>query len=563
MEERTERKRAKDMAKYEFYLAGALEKVFWNRMPQVMEEGERISILRGEIPALQLVYRMLPEAQDEERDIFRCEVKGFPARARLRDVEQIPSAMPVRGRTDDNYLTREPGLFPDLLKPRRDDLIVPVEGQYRAVWIDFPGTKEVEGGIYPVEVALTSEKEEVRLGFTLEVSAQELPPQKLIHTQWFHADCLADYYRAEVFGEFHWQAIEKQIKLAGELGVNMILTPVFTPPLDTAVGGERTTVQLADISYREGKWSFDFQKLERWCGLCRRYGAEYIEIPHLFTQWGAKATPKIMVEMDQGLEKMFGWHVAATDPSYRSFLRAFLPALQDKLLSLGYRKEQIYFHISDEPSVESMETYQQAKAVVTDLLEGWNLIDALSDYDFYEKGLVAQPIPSNDHIQSFVDHGVKNLWTYYCCSQKYLVPNRFFAMPGARNRIMGVLMYLYDIKGFLQWSFNFYNSQLSAEHIDPFLNTHAGYAFPSGDSFLVYPGPEGEPWSSLRAEVQRQALYDMRALEKLESLAGRETVEALIYEGGEKPFTFTEYPKEASWLYELRRRVARKLEEFA
>ena len=213
MEERTERKRAKDMAKYEFYLAGALEKVFWNRMPQVMEEGERISILRGEIPALQLVYRMLPEAQDEERDIFRCEVKGFPARARLRDVEQIPSAMPVRGRTDDNYLTREPGLFPDLLKPRRDDLIVPVEGQYRAVWIDFPGTKEVEGGIYPVEVALTSEKEEVRLGFTLEVSAQELPPQKLIHTQWFHADCLADYYRAEVFGEFHWQAVEKQIKL--------------------------------------------------------------------------------------------------------------------------------------------------------------------------------------------------------------------------------------------------------------------------------------------------------------------------------------------------------------
>ena len=54
------------MAKYEFYLAGSLEKVFWNRMPQVMEEGERSAILRGEIPALQLVYRQLPEAEDEE-----------------------------------------------------------------------------------------------------------------------------------------------------------------------------------------------------------------------------------------------------------------------------------------------------------------------------------------------------------------------------------------------------------------------------------------------------------------------------------------------------------------
>ena len=34
---------------------------------------------------------------------------------------------------------------------------------------------------------------------------------------------------------------------------------------------------------------------------------------------------------------------------------------------------------------------------------------------------------------------------YYCCAQSSLVPNRFFAMESARNRIMGVLMYLYGI----------------------------------------------------------------------------------------------------------------------
>lgn len=549
------------MKNYEFYLAGSLEKVFWNQKPQVMEQGEKITIFQGERAAVQLVYRGEPTPQEGQKPDLSCEVKGFPTKARLRDVEPVPSAFPVNGEVDDNYLSKDPGMFPDLLKPKRENKIVPIFCQYRSVWIDFPDTREVPAGIYPVEVTVSSGEEAVTLGFSLEVLACQLPPQRLIHTQWFHGDCLADFYHTEVFSDFHWEVLEEQIKLAGELGINMLLTPVFTPPLDTEVGGERTTIQLVDVSLREGNWSFGFDKLEKWCRICQRYGIGYIEVPHLFTQWGAKATPKIFVEKDGVEEKMFGWHVKADDPSYCSFLQAFLPALQEKLLSLGYAKEQIYFHISDEPSVEHLESYQAAKAQVADLLEGWLVIDALSDYGFYEKGLVERPVPANNHIQPFADHHVKDLWTYYCCSQKYEVPNRFFAMPSARNRIMGVLMYLYNIRGFLHWGYNFYNSALSKEHINPFLDTHANYAFPSGDSFLVYPGTEGKAWSSIRGEVQMEGLCDLRALEALEALAGREAVEELIYEGQNKPFTFTSYPREASYLYELRRKIGEKMKE--
>ena len=67
----------------------------------------------------------------------------------------------------------------------------------------------------------------------------------------------ADYYHAEVFGEEHWKALENQIALAAELGINMLLTPVFTPPLDTAEGTERTTVQLVDISEEDDGYRFD------------------------------------------------------------------------------------------------------------------------------------------------------------------------------------------------------------------------------------------------------------------------------------------------------------------
>jgi len=134
-------------------------------------------------------------------------------------------------------------------------------------------------------------------------------------------------------------------------------------------------------------------------------------------------------------------------------------------------------------------------------------------------------------------------------------------MESARNRIMGVLMYLYGIKGFLHWGYNFYNSKFSLHPVDPYRVTHADYAFPSGDPFLVYPGPDGAPLSSVRAEVQDDALLDLRALQLLEQLAGRAFVEELIYADAEmRPMTFRDYPRGAGYLLALRERVAAEIE---
>ena len=252
-------------------------------------------------------------------------------------------------------------------------------GQFRSLWLDFPDTAMLEAGLYHVSIRLTMLPEvcmgdgtlqklgedtvEEVLTFELEVGEAVRAPQSLIHTEWFHADCLADYYGTEVFSENHWEIIEKQIALAGkELGVNMILTPVFTPPLDTAKGGERTTVQLAEIELAEDGYHFDFSKLKRWCDICRRSGIENLEIAHLFTQWGAEATPKIYVTEDGVKKQKFGWHMPAVSLEYRRFLEAFLPALQTKLEEFGFDREHVYFHISDEPSKENLESYMQAKA---------------------------------------------------------------------------------------------------------------------------------------------------------------------------------------------------------
>ena len=550
------------MADIQFYLASSLEKVFLTRRPRPMEEGTRVSTWRGAHAAVQLVCEAAQGIPDKR---FAVEVQGAPCAVEIFEVAHVASELPIRADAvaDDNYITSEPGLFPDPLPKTETPTLRAIAGQCRALWLRFEAAEDTQAGNYPITICARSQAGETHMCcFTLHIADAVLPRQTLIHTEWFHADCLADYYRVEAWSEEHWRIVENFIASASRHGINMILTPVVTPALDTQVGGERTTVQLVDVTVTDGVYSFGFDKLRRWGDICRKHGVEYLEIAHPYTQWGAKAAPKVMATVDGVEKRIFGWDTPATGEAYRTFLYAFIPALQSALADMGVDREHVYFHISDEPNTENMEFYQAAKEQIAPLFEGYPVIDALSSVEFYHKGLVSHPIPSNNHIEPFIEAKVPNLWTYYCVSQAVDVPNRFFAMPSARNRIMGVLLYLYNLKGFLQWGFNFYNSQYSLRHIDPWRTTDAGCAFPSGDAFLVYPGEHGEAVTSIRAEVQDDALLDLRALQALEAKIGRAAVEKIVYaQAPMQRMTFTDYPHDAQYLLNLREAVVKALED--
>ncbi|WP_428769973.1 DUF4091 domain-containing protein [Treponema sp. HNW] len=544
------------MAAFEFFLVSSLEKVFLDQRPEPLSNLS-LNALIGDRIAFQLVYSLHGELGNMPADTFCVTASGIDAPIRLRDVVLLPSHYPVPEKRDKNYLRTVPGLYPDLLVPSSGK-IKPVAEQFRSLWIDAD-LSSAKPGIYRLCISVRRERDSVSvrdLYVDIEVINCKLPEQKLIHTEWFYADCLADYYKVPVFSEAHWKIIANFIHAAvHDCGVNMLLTPVFTPPLDTAIGGERTTTQLVSIEKKKGIYSFDFTLLERWCKLCKQEGVAYLEIAHFFTQWGAKATPKIIVSVDGIETKLFGWHVSASDPEYKLFLSMFIPELLKCLHAQGFDKEHIVFHVSDEPCERDMETYLNAKEIIKPLLHGYTVIDALSSYEFYERGIVENPIPSNDHIQPFIDNKADNLWVYYCVAQSVEVPNRFFAMPCSRNRIMGVLLYLYDIKGFLHWGFNFYNTQYSRKHINPFIVTDCGSEFPSGDAFLVYPADDTGVYSSIRNEIQMEAFADICALQKLETLIGREKVCNIIHEDLDYILTFKKYPIEKEYLTQLRYKI--------
>lgn len=227
---------------------------------------------------------------------------GEPARLACRSplaevitferIENVPVRFPCYPlRSDENYLRRTPGLYPDLLVPMSPGkwLEAPMQG-LSSLYVTVKVPETMAAGDYPIEIVLIPETgEEVTASIILTVLNAVLPPQSLIYTQWLHADCIANAYDVEIFSEKHWEYIENYIKCAAQNGVNAILTPVFTPPLDTEVGGERPTVQLVDVMRDGDGWHFGFRRLHRWLSLCERCGIRYFEISH-FSHSGERST---------------------------------------------------------------------------------------------------------------------------------------------------------------------------------------------------------------------------------------------------------------------------------
>lgn len=530
----------------------SMAKVFPDKI--VGAASKKCCAFRGQEVSFQVAYSLtLPGRSIAEFDVSVESPLGDAVR--VYKVGVVPSMFPVYPAMadDGNYITRKPGLFPDPLIPMVGSKIKALRSTWNALWISVKAEADLEAGSYPVLVKFTDATGALvaKTTYKIDVAAYALPAQKLLFTQWFHCDCIADAHNVPVFSEAHWTLIEKYMRLAGEYGMNMILTPVVTPPLDTAVGGERPTVQLVAVEKTaDGEYRYDCTLLARYIRMALDAGMTNFEISHFFTQWGAKCTPKVVAKVNGRMRRIFGWDKAANDPEYVKFLGGLVPAVIDCFAKEGVSGDRLWFHVSDEPHQEHLEQYKTAQAILKPLIEGCHHIDALSSYDFYQEKLVEHPVVATDHIKPYLEHETPELWCYYCCGQGNKLSNRFMAMPSARTRIMGVQMYKLNIMGFLQWGYNFYYTQFSLGKIDPYANTDAGCSYPSGDAFSVYPNGDGVA-PSLRQKVFSNGLEDIRLLMLLEAKIGREATVALLDRVAGMDITLEEYPHEEAFFAKL------------
>ncbi len=473
-------------------------------------------------------------------------------------VKRVPVTYGAGADVDEHYLTYDAAMIPDVLEPYDDCVSVSSE-VFNALWVSVKPGKQVKPGAHTVTVRFMCQGEEQGVSkFSLQVVGVELPPLDIPNTTWFHCDCIADWHGCEVFSEQHWELIDRYMQVASCHGANMLLTPVITPPLDTLRGTERPTVQLVDIACDNGVYSFGFEKLQRWLALFKKNKIEYVEVAHLYSQWGGDKTPKVVVTENGQTIKKFGWQTDALCDEYKNFISQFVPALT-AFFAANWDKDKVYFHLTDEPSREHIEHYGELYRFVKPLLGDFKQMDALSDYELYAKGYVDVPVVLTPSVRNFLGKDVPELWAYTCCDPyNGNYSNRFMAMPSWRNRMMGLQLYKHDIDGFLHWGYNFYYSRYSVKLVNPYTTTDAEGAFPAGDCYMVYPAPGGAI-PSLRYKVFLQGLQDMMAAKLLERFIGKEEVMRIVETEGEVAFDIC--PKDAAYIMNIREKINQKLLE--
>lgn len=539
----------------------SLEKVFIDDNYENIPEHKGLSALKGERISFQAVFSADDSIRENETATIILE-SDLIEHIQVRKVKNIPvEYASYRIRRDDNYLRTTPGLYPDLLLPMTYvssenpyGIIKAIPGLTRALWIDLTIPDDCSSGIHKISLTLRSEICETSCEYCINVLNETLPEQDLIYTEWFHCDALANYYRVPVFSDEHFEIIRNYVKTAVKNGINMILVPVFTPPLDTEIGGERLTTQLVKVIKNGNDYSFEYDLLDRFLDMLKEEKVKYYEIAHLFTQWGSYHAPKVMAYENGEYKKIFGWETDSVSDEYVGFLRAFLVSFLNHMKSRGEDKK-CYFHISDEPNKDHLESYMNCKKAIEDLLEGYPIMDALSNFGFYQSGIVKMPVPASDHIEPFIEAGIKDLWTYYCSGQSVGVSNRLIAMPSYRNRFIGLQMYKYDIKGFLQWGYNFFNNRFSHDEIEPYIETSGEFWVPAGDTCSVYPERTGHAYESIRIIVFNEGIQDMRALKLCEKYYSKEEIITEIEKIYGKSIVFSECVKSADVMLKIREKI--------
>jgi hypothetical protein len=441
-----------------------------------------------------------------------------------------------------------PGLVPDPLFPESETRLGPCETQSFWISVDVPaGTAP---GTYQLEVELKGgpalEEERSAIGSlhaSLDVAEWVAHPREGFPvTHWFYADALCDWYKVEPFDEGFWKIVQPYMADMVSHGNNCIYVPIFTPPTD---GVKRPTQLLGVSATPDGAYTFSFDNVKRWVDTAKRYGARYFEWTHLFSQWGIEHAIRVYRDNADPTSLLWPEDTGATSDTYRNFLAQFLPAFHRFLEDEGLI-DISFFHLSDEPhGDEHLKNYRKARALLKELAPWMKVMDALSDICYGKEGLTDIPVPSIRTAHEYTEAGIPS-WAYFCCGPRGPYLNRLVDTPLAKIGMSGWLFYTLGAQGFLHWGYNYWYRRQSLQLIDPFTELAAGVwpEWPYGDTFVVYPGPDG-PIDSIRWEVFAQSLQDYALLEQL----GIPPESGLL----SQIKGYADFPKSAEWIESMRR----------
>ena len=200
------------MNNFVFLQLSSLNKVFLDEKYSALTELKGTKALKGE----RISYQILYTGGNEWTNVVKYTVKADErVKLQVRRVGNVPVTMPVNVEdTDEFYLRKEIGMYPDVLYPQEGDIIDVKKGICHSLFVTAEIPADIEAGVYPIKIEFEYKGKKTEKVFEITVLDEVLPEHEFTYTQWFHSDCIASYYGYEIFSEEHWKMIENFVKKA-------------------------------------------------------------------------------------------------------------------------------------------------------------------------------------------------------------------------------------------------------------------------------------------------------------------------------------------------------------
>ena len=402
------------------------------------------------------------------------------------------------------YVLAEGVLYPDILDPI-ETLDLPANTT-RPVWVTIDVPHDAKAGQYSGKIVIVAAGGiQCDFVFQLEVLPLVLPNAKdwkFYLDLWQNPFAVARWHNVKLWSDEHFHLMEPYWRMLAQAGQKCLTVSLIHHPWRAQVyDGYKEMITW--IHKSDGSWEYNFDLLDKYVAFAERVGLDdqincYSMIPgsNRFRYIDQKTGDIREIEAKPG------------QSAYEEHWKPFLKALEKHILHKGWTgRLAIAMDEKPEEDILIAQGLIRKYAPSVKIASATNHPTKSFQLDDWSSSI---GIPIAPKVIRKRNENPELVTTFYvCCGPQK--PNTFTHSPPVESAWIGLYAAGRNLTGFLRWAYNSWNE-------NPFYDTkYWTKKWPSGDCFLIYPGPR----SSIRFERLREGIQDYEKIQILRKIAAR------------------------------------------
>lgn len=374
----------------------------------------------------------------------------------------------------------------------------------RTLWVRIAVGADTPAGSYAGTITLQDAGSSVDLALTAEVSSLSLPADSALTLElWQYPYSSLRYYGfGTAFSPAHLEYLKKELQLYKDAGGSAVAVSVQSEPWGHQTYDDYPSMiqwtRNADYS-----WSFDFSAFDAWVETCEEAG-----IDGRILSFSLLPSYNKILFQDEVTGQQQTQYLEPGSEDWKTVWGLFLDYYIIHLVEKGWL-DRTYIAIDekDEADTQQVISLLQAHhsddgrtlklaAYISEMPQDVSMLDQIDVVSFAENVVQQAPEQIAEIAQARRDAGMAT--AMYTCTGQY--PNSFAYSEPAESVWTALYAGAEGMSGFARWAMNAYNEQ-------PLVSTDVE-TYESGDTMLMYPGPEETPYPSVRLQMIARGVRD-------------------------------------------------------